>query len=160
MIKTARFEASRQTNKILIKLYWSIGKCVSNKIASAEWGQNVVTKLSDYLTRHEPGLKGFSARNIWRMRKFYDTYKDNEKLSALLTEFSVSAENVFKDSYLFEFTGLPDEHLESDLQSKLIKHLKQFLLEMGPTLALSKSSSWYKLVTRISELTYYSNTAD
>ena len=32
------------------------------------------------------GTRGFSAQNIWRMKQFYETYCDNEKLSPLVRE--------------------------------------------------------------------------
>ncbi len=35
-------------------------------------------------------IKRFTARSIWRMKQFYETYKDNEKLSTLLTQISWS----------------------------------------------------------------------
>ena len=38
----------------------------------------------------EPNIKGFTARNLWRMKQFYETYKDNEKLTTLLSEISWS----------------------------------------------------------------------
>jgi len=50
------------------------------------WGKAVVQGLAEYIREHEPGSKGFSAQNLWRMKQFYDTYRDNEKLSALLRE--------------------------------------------------------------------------
>ncbi len=40
-------------------------------------------------------------------------------------------DDTFKDSYVFEFLGLPDDHSESDLQKALIKNLKLFILELG-----------------------------
>jgi len=53
------------------------------------------------------------------------------KVSALLRELHPAADQVFKDSYLFDFLHLPEPHNERDLQQGLIKHLKQFLLELG-----------------------------
>jgi predicted nuclease of restriction endonuclease-like (RecB) superfamily len=40
-------------------------------------------------------------------------------------------DNIFRDSYVFEFLGLPEDHSESDLQKALIKNLKIFILELG-----------------------------
>jgi len=40
-------------------------------------------------------------------------------------------EPVFKDNYVFEFLGLPEDHSENDLQKALIKNLKLFILELG-----------------------------
>jgi len=53
------------------------------------------------------------------------------KVSALLRELHPAAEQIFKDSYLFDFLHLPEPHHERDLQQGLIRHLKQFLLELG-----------------------------
>ena len=53
------------------------------------------------------------------------------KVLALLRELHPAADQVFKDSYLFDFLHLPEPHHERDLQQGLIKHLKQFLLELG-----------------------------
>lgn len=39
--------------------------------------------------------------------------------------------SLFKDSYIFEFLGLPENHSENELQKALIKHLKLFILELG-----------------------------
>ena len=33
-------------------------------------------------------IKGFSDKNLWRMKQFYETYQDNEKLSSLARELS------------------------------------------------------------------------
>jgi len=45
-------------------------------------------KLADYLQMNEPGLSGFSDKNLWRMKQFYELYKDNPKLSPLVREIS------------------------------------------------------------------------
>ncbi|WP_209329791.1 DUF1016 N-terminal domain-containing protein [Lunatimonas salinarum] len=33
-----------------------------------------------------PGIRGFSTSNIWRMKTFYEVYKDNQKLAPLVRE--------------------------------------------------------------------------
>lgn len=39
--------------------------------------------------------------------------------------------NVFKDPYFLNFPGLKDEYLEKDLESAILKKMKQFILEIG-----------------------------
>jgi predicted nuclease of restriction endonuclease-like (RecB) superfamily len=56
----------------------------------SEWGDSVVTELAKYIQQNEPGIKGFSDKNIWRMKQFYEAYKDFPKLSTLLREISWS----------------------------------------------------------------------
>jgi len=87
-IKNAREKVYKQVNASLIQLYWDIGKYVSQKVEKENWGKSVVQELSEYIKRNEPGIKGFTARNIWRMKQFYDTYKDDAKLSSLRAEIS------------------------------------------------------------------------
>lgn len=88
LIKEARFKALKSVNKQLIKLYWSVGEYISNKVDAEEWGKNTIESLSEFIQEEQPTIKGFSARNLWRMKQFYETYKNNEILSALLAEIS------------------------------------------------------------------------
>lgn len=197
MIEEARSRAWQQVNKTLIELYWKIGQYVSERARVNGWGMSVVEEMANFIASKNPSVTGFSARNIWRMKKFFDTYQGDEKLSTVLTEiswsnhlhvlsktktieekkyylelaakhrypardfarlidsgnyertilantklstalteFPISTEGVFKDSYIFEFLGLPDGHKENDLRRALVLHLKRFLLELGPDFSL------------------------
>src|SRR5689334_12358436 len=88
LIKQARTNAIKSVNTELINLYWNIGEYISKRVESAEWGQSVVKELAEYLQHNEPDLKGFSDKNLWRMKQFYETYRAFPKLSALLREIS------------------------------------------------------------------------
>ena len=88
LIKQSRTNAIKAVNAELINLYWNIGAYISKKIAQSEWGDSVVTELANFIQTHEPEIKGFSNKNIWRMKQFYETYKDFPKLSPLVREIS------------------------------------------------------------------------
>jgi hypothetical protein len=88
LIKESRVIALRAVNAELIKLYWNIGEYITKKIEQSEWGESVVTELAHFLQTCEPGIKGFSDKNIWRMKQFYGTYKNFPKLSPLVREIS------------------------------------------------------------------------
>ena len=91
MIQTTRQNVIRVANTALIDLYWKVGEYLSQKIASAEWGDGVVRQLAEYISRNCPDIKGFSDKNLWRMKQFYETYaEDAEKLSTLLRQISWS----------------------------------------------------------------------
>lgn len=87
-IQSAKQKAYSQVNKTLVELYWNIGKHVSTQVAKAQWGKNTVEQLAKYIQQQEPSISGFTARNIWRMKQFYETYQGDEKLSALWAELS------------------------------------------------------------------------
>ena len=57
---------------------------VSEKTEKEGWGKGTVKELSDYILSKEPGIRGYSAQNIWRMKQFYETYRNHEKLSTLV----------------------------------------------------------------------------
>ena len=89
LIQRTRSEVIRTANTALIDLYWQIGDYISQRIATAEWGDGVVPQLADYIARNYPEIKGFSDKNLWRMKQFYETYRDaDEKLSSLVREIS------------------------------------------------------------------------
>lgn len=88
IIDGARSRAMKAVNAELINMYWEIGAFVSDRVKSIGWGKNVVEDFSAFLQSRYPSSKGFSAQNIWRMKKFYETYHDNEKLSPLVREIA------------------------------------------------------------------------
>lgn len=139
IIEKARENTFRAVNRELISMYWDIGKYVSEKVKINGWGKSVVSDFADFVQNQYVGIKGFSSQNIWRMKQFYETYFENEKLSALLREISwtnnltimsraksaearefyllLSAKNTYSsrelerqiDSMLFERTMISDE---------------------------------------------------
>ena len=86
LIRSARQRAFQAVNVELIDLYWQVGQTISRKIEAAEWGEGVVDQLAGFLARTQPGLKGFTRRNLFRMRQFYEAYRDDEIVSALLRQ--------------------------------------------------------------------------
>jgi len=90
MIQTARQHAAQAVNTRLIELYWQVGAYISQKIEKAEWGDAVVAQLAEHLARTQPGLRGFTRSNLFRMRQFYETYRHEEKVAPLARQLSWS----------------------------------------------------------------------
>lgn len=86
IIDNARTRPLKAVNAELIQMYWEIGAYVSERVKDGGWGKSIVADFSAFLQSHYPTVKGFSAQNIWRMKQFYETYCDNEKLSPLVRE--------------------------------------------------------------------------
>ena len=74
--------------KNLISLYWDFGKYISEKVNDSNWGDKIVDKLAEFMQREYPTLKGFNRRGIYRMKQFYETYKDYPFVSPLVTQIS------------------------------------------------------------------------
>ena len=88
MIEQARQNALKSVNAELIKLYWNVGEYLSNECAKSSWGNSFIDETAKYIKENCPEIKGFERRSLYRMRQFYETYKDDEFVSALLTQIS------------------------------------------------------------------------
>jgi len=86
LIEQARQRAYQAVDSELVGLYWRIGQYISAKLAAAVWGEGVVDRLAQHLARTMPGQRGFTRRNLFRMRQFYETYCVDKKVTALLTQ--------------------------------------------------------------------------
>ena len=86
LIHASRQQALQSVNTVLIDLYWKVGEIISRKLEAAEWGDGVVDQLASYIARTQPGLRGFTRRNLFRMRQFYETYRADAIVSPLLTQ--------------------------------------------------------------------------
>ena len=86
LIAASREKAIQSVNTALIELYWEVGAMISRKIEAAEWGDGVVDQLAQFIARTEPTLRGFTRRNLFRMRQFYETYREDPIVSPLVTQ--------------------------------------------------------------------------
>ena len=75
-------------NQSLIDLYWNIGQIISQQVASSKWGKSIVSELAKFIVQQDSEIKGFSDKNLWQMKQFYETYQDNPKLSPLVREIA------------------------------------------------------------------------
>lgn len=85
-IQKARYEMLKTVSSETVNLYWNIGKDVSKKVEQEKWGKSIVEKLAKDLQTEFPGVRGFSVRNIWNMKSFYEAYCENTKLQPLVAE--------------------------------------------------------------------------
>jgi predicted nuclease of restriction endonuclease-like (RecB) superfamily len=85
-IRSAQYEALKAVNREMINLYWDIGQMIVIKQQKDNWGKSVVEQLAKDLQTEFPGISGFSAANLWRMRLFYESYANNEKLAPMVRE--------------------------------------------------------------------------
>ena len=69
-------------------MYRDIGEYISKQSENAEYGDAFVQKLADFFAENYPDLKGFNRRGLYRMKQFYELYKDNEEVSPLVTQLS------------------------------------------------------------------------
>ncbi|AUB82692.1 PDDEXK nuclease domain-containing protein [Candidatus Thiodictyon syntrophicum] len=82
----ARISAARAVTHNAILLYWDIGRGIVEKQRTHGWGDSVVEVVAADLRRAFPGIRGFSANNLWLMRQFYSEYSAAGFLEQLVQE--------------------------------------------------------------------------
>lgn len=90
LIQQKQYQVLKKMNSETINLYWEIGEEIYRQQQEKGWGKSIVNILSKELQNAFPGANGYSSANLWRMRNFYLTYKDSEKLAPLVREISWS----------------------------------------------------------------------
>ncbi len=74
-ILASRYRAAALANKEMLGLYFEVGKLISEKVKAEKWGAKVLEQISNDLQNELPGLRGFSASNIKKMRVFFDAWE-------------------------------------------------------------------------------------
>jgi predicted nuclease of restriction endonuclease-like (RecB) superfamily len=72
----SRIGAARAVNRSLIGLYWTLGQLIVERQEALGWGKAVVERLSADLKAEFPEMTGFSPRNLWFIKQFYEAYAD------------------------------------------------------------------------------------
>jgi predicted nuclease of restriction endonuclease-like (RecB) superfamily len=79
-IQANRVRAALAASRNLLRVYWLTGRDIALRQEKDGWGSAVIERLARDLQAALPGLEGFSARNLWRMRAFYLAYQPTELL--------------------------------------------------------------------------------
>lgn len=119
-ILQSRYRAASLVNKELLTLYFAVGKFISNKIKAEKWGAKVIENLSADLQLELPGLRGFSATNMKRMRLFFESWEEYSLISP-----SLSAQIQKIDLQEITFSPLVTDQLEKSFSNvSFIHHIE------------------------------------
>ena len=90
-ILQGQYEACKGTNRIQLAVYYAIGKYVSQHSRKGVWGTGALEAISSQLRRELPGLRGYSATNLKKMRLFYENWIMLDANSSVATDELESA---------------------------------------------------------------------
>jgi len=79
VIKAAILQSQQRALKAInqeqLALYYGIGRYVSANTRNKNWGKGIIEAISEQLKKELPGLKGFSAPSLRKMRTFYEEWR-------------------------------------------------------------------------------------
>jgi predicted nuclease of restriction endonuclease-like (RecB) superfamily len=84
-ILASRYAVAKIANAEMLRLYYSLGKAVEEEFSKNKWGAKVVDDISRGLQQELPGLRGFSGKNIAKMRYFYKAWQTETLICSSLT---------------------------------------------------------------------------
>ena len=126
MIETRRNNAFKKVNEELILLYWDFGKYISEKIQLAKWGNKTVDNLVEFIKANYPNLKGFNRPGIYRMKQFYETYKDYPIVSPMVRQLSwtnnlliLSSTNSMEEKEFYIRLCIKNNYTKRELQRQI-----------------------------------------
>lgn len=90
IICRSRQNALKKVNEELIQMYWKVGEYLSIESTKALFGDAYIDTVAEEIQNAFPGIKGFNRRGLYRMKKFYETYVDDEFVTTLLSQISWS----------------------------------------------------------------------
>ncbi|MBS1660809.1 MAG: DUF1016 family protein [Bacteroidetes bacterium] len=88
-ILQSRYIAAKLVNKEQLLLYIKTGKMLSEKITLENWGAKVIEQIAADLQQQLPGLRGFSYRNLMKMKQLSDSYSPSLFLPSSTAEFKL-----------------------------------------------------------------------
>lgn len=74
-IQQSQLKALRAINQEQLALYYGIGRYVSDNTRNKNWGKGAIDTISEQLSKELPGLRGFSAPSLRKMRTFYEEWR-------------------------------------------------------------------------------------
>ena len=87
--RKSQIKAAVKVNSEQLLFNWQLGRDLVVRRAEEHWGAGIVEQVSLDMKAAFPKAKGFSTRNLWNMKKWYEFYSSNaatEKLQQVVAE--------------------------------------------------------------------------
>ncbi len=88
-IHRARIKTATLVNREQVTLFYQIGKIITQKQAREGWGKGIVEQLAKDIEKQLCITEGFSPRNLWFMKQFYEEYKTDAFLKQVVSELKL-----------------------------------------------------------------------
>ena len=95
-ILRSQYKAAKYVSDLQLSLNYGIGRYVSAYSRAGYWGTGAIETISQQLQKELPGLRGYSAENIRKMRKFYEEWSPYLNWSPMATEIQASENDIIE----------------------------------------------------------------
>ena len=125
-------------------MYRDLGKYIREKSQDVKYGEKFVDGLVEFFAQNYPELKGFTRRGLYRMRQFYEFYRNDEKVSPLVTQLSwtnhlqiMSACKSPEERYFYMALCIKERYTKRELARQIDSgYFERYMLSQKPTTAV------------------------
>lgn len=139
IIQNAKGRALKAVNSELIRMYWEVGAYLSELCSRSSFGDKVIDEVAQYISTVAPTIKGFHRRGLYRMKQFYETYPDEQFVSAMLTQISwtnhlliMSKSKTAEERYFYIALTAKENYTSRELERQLDSaYYERYVLSSG-----------------------------
>lgn len=91
--RNSQVKAAVKVNSEQLLFNWQLGRDLVIRKAEEKWGTGIVEQISLDLQAEFPNVKGFSARNLWNMKKWYTFYSTNDSFESTIRQLDSILDN-------------------------------------------------------------------
>lgn len=81
----SRYVVAKMANAEMLRLYFTVGKDIDEQFKQQKWGTKILDSISAQLQEELPGLRGFSAESLKKMRRFYKEWQHSSIMGSTVT---------------------------------------------------------------------------
>lgn len=134
-IKNTQRKTMMEANSNLIMLYFRLGKIIED---NSEYGNYFIENVSTELKLEFPKTQGFSIRNLKYMKKFYNEYKDDQKVQQLVAQLPWGHNLLLMEK--IKDREIRKLYIESTLKNGWSRNVLAFQIESNYHLRIGSSS--------------------
>lgn len=125
-IRQSQIKAAVKVNTELLQLYWKLGGEIVEKQQNAQWGDGFLKQLSADLMAEFPEMKGFSLRNLERIRNWYLFYYEHYTITAqAVPQFGNANRKRVVGKIDAETTEQPASQLGNGIRAQVVPQLAE-----------------------------------
>lgn len=118
----SQYKAARAVNAEQLSLYYGIGRYVSLNSREGFWGTGAIATISRQLQKELPGLRGFSATSIKKMRQFYEEWEsvlNRPPMAGDLKQTDIELNKDMIDTNILLYLNRPPVAVDLDIEELL-----------------------------------------
>lgn len=98
IVESAKERTYKKINEETITIYFKIGEFISKEMGFGKKSSMFIEKLANFIQKTYPKLNGFNKRTLYRMKQFYELYRNDDEALIYLYDLNWSCHRLIMSS--------------------------------------------------------------